>query len=83
MKNSVFLIAPKSWDMLLEYRLETRSITKDNTIVIPNFSVSQWVRLQAHYLHIQIRGEKQLIFTAARVQHSTENFHKSVYWFQR
>lgn len=37
---------------------------------------------QAHHLHIQIRGGKQLIFAAAKVQLSTKNFHKSVYWFQ-
>lgn len=35
-KKTVFLVASKSWHMLLEYRIETRTITKDNTTAIPH-----------------------------------------------
>lgn len=58
------------------------SLSPQTTLLqYPDFSVNQGVQLQAQHLHVQIRGRKQLIFTAARIQLSRKNFHRSVYWF--
>lgn len=69
---SFFLTAPKSWEMLLEYRIDTWTVTRDNTVVI---SVSMSVTgcdYRQQPSHSNYR-RKQLIFMH-------KNFHKIIYW---
>lgn len=56
-KNSVFLTAPKSWEMLLEYRIETWTVTKDNTVVVSQCQCQLLDAITDNNLHIQITGE--------------------------